>query len=204
MANAADAAGPEDVIGRDIDRNPGGSMAKFTTSCRACHTVMDGFRPAFAYMTFSNDFLKHSWLVPNSTANNANEDNSTIMRVHPDAPLVSRKMNHNETTFPDGRIVKDDNWVNNANSGSNKAHFGWTTVSGKGVSAFGKAIADSKAFPKCMAKHVFFSVCKREASSKDEDFINEVASEFSSAERDYNIKYLFERIVTDNSCLGGN
>lgn len=202
MEQAADASGPEDVISRDIDRNPGGSMAKFTTSCRACHTIMDGFRPAFAYMTFSNNFLKHSLVVPRAT-NNINEDNSNMMATHPDAPMVPRKMNHNETTFPNGRIVLDDKWVNNANNGINKEVFGWTKLNGKGIAEFGKAIAETKAFPRCMAKRVFFNVCKREATLSDDAFINQVANEFSSPERNYNLKYLFERIVTNDSCLGG-
>lgn len=204
MAEAADSSGPEDVISRDIDRNPGGSMAKFTTSCRACHTIMDGFRPAFAYMTFSNNFIKHSLLVPRSTANNVNEDNSITMQTHPDSPMVPKKMNHNEATFPKGRVVLDDKWDNNANNGSNQTRFGWTKMSGQGVSEYGKALAETKAFPRCMAKRVFFTVCKREATFKDDDFINQVATEFSSAERNYNLKYLFERIVTNDSCLGGN
>lgn len=203
IENAADSAGPEDVIGRDIDRNPGGSRAKFTTSCRACHTILDGFKGAFAFMTFSGDFLKHSALVPNTTNDNANEDNSIAMRIHPDAPGVTRKMNHNEDTYINGKILKDDNWINNANSGTNKANFGWTRASGKGTADFGKALAESRAFPRCMAKRVFFTVCKREAESKDEAFIKKVAEEFSSVERNYNLKYLFQKIVANESCLGG-
>lgn len=203
IENAADSTGPEDVIGRDIDRNPGGSMAKFTTSCRACHTVLDGFRPAFAYMTFSNNFLKHSLIVPNSTANNLNEDNSISMGVHVDAPKVARKFNRNETTFPGGKVVRDDAWVNNANSGTNKTNFGWSKTSGVGVTDFGKAIAESKAFPKCMAKRVFFTVCKREATAKDDAFLTNVANEFASPERNYSLKFLFQKIVTNDSCLGG-
>ncbi len=204
LENAADASGPEDVIGRDVDRNPGGSMAKFTTTCRACHTVLDGFRPAFAYMTFSNGYLKHSALVPNSTANNLDEDTSPAMRIHPEAPRVTRKMNHNEEAFPEGKIVANDAWVNNANTGANKNNFGWTMTSGTGVSQFGKAIAESKAFPNCMAKKVFFTVCKREPASTENAFIKQVATEFSSPERNYDLRYLFERIVSNDLCLGGN
>lgn len=205
VENMADSTGPEDVIGRDIDRNPGGSRSKFTTSCRACHTILDGFRPAFAYMTFSNGFLKHSSKVPNTTNNNLDEDTSIAMRIHPDAPLVSRKMNHNNETFPDGRILRTDDWVNNANGGSNKTAIGWgPRMSGKGTAEFGKALAESKAFPKCMAKRVFFTVCKREPEAKDEAFIKMVADEFSTTERDFNLKYLFQKIVTNESCLGGN
>lgn len=203
IENMADSGGPEDVIGRDIDRNPGGSRAKFTTSCRACHTILDGFRPAFAFMTFSNGFLKHSAYVPNNNGANADEDNSIQMRTRADSPGVKAAMNHNEDTYINGKILKTDDWVNNANSGTNKTNIGWTRTSGKGTATFGKAIAETKAFPRCMAKRVFFTVCKREADAKDDAFIKKVADEFSSPERNYNLKYLFQRIVANESCLGG-
>lgn len=205
IENMADSTGPEDPIGRDIDRNPGGSRSKFTTSCRACHTILDGFRPAFANLTFSNNFLKHSSLVPNSTNDNAVEDNSIVMRVHPDAAGVSRKMNHNEQNFINGKIIKTDDWVNNANNGTNKTNLGWgTKLSGKGTREFGDSVTASKAFSKCMTKRVFFTVCKRDPDAKDDAFIKTVADEFSSTDRNYNLKYLFHRIVTNDSCLGGN
>jgi hypothetical protein len=203
IENAGDATGPEDMIGRDVDRNPAGSMGKFASTCRACHTVLDGFRPAFAYMTFSNNFLKNSVVVPTSIQANLDEDTSNAIGVHPDAPRVARKFNRNETTFPGGKIVTDDKWVNNANLGGNKLTFGWTKSSGTGVAEFGQAIAESKAFPRCMAKRVFFTVCKREATTKDDAFIGKVADEFSSATRNYNLKYLFQRIGSDDACLGG-
>lgn len=203
IENMADSSGPEDVIGRDIDRNPGGSRAKFTTSCRACHTILDGFRPAFAFMTFSNGFMKHSAFVPTVNNANADEDASIQMRSRADAPGVKAAMNHNEDTYINGKILKTDDWVNNANSGTNKTNLGWTRTSGKGTAEFGRAIAETKAFPRCMAKRVFFTVCKREADSKDDAFIKKVAEEFSSAERNYNLKYLFQRIVVNESCLGG-
>ncbi len=204
LENAADSTGPEDAIGRDVDRNPGGSMAKFTTTCRACHSVMDGFRPAFSKMTFSNGYLKHSALVPTSTNANLDEDTSPAMRVHPEAPNVTRKMNHNEEAFPEGKVVTNDSWVNNATNGTNKENFGWTKLSGTGVAEFGRAIAESKAFPRCMAKRVFFTVCKREATAAEQNFLHTIANEFSSTERNHNIKYLFERIVSSDLCLGGN
>ncbi len=204
IENAADSAGPEDPIGRDIDRNPGGSRSKFTTSCRACHTILDGFKPAFARMTFSNGFLKHSAMVPNQVGQEVNEDNSIVMGTHPDAAGVARKMNHNQDTYINGKILKDENWINNAGNGTNKNNFGWgARSSGTGTADFGKALAESKAFPRCMAKRVFFTVCKREADTKDEAFIKKVAEEFSSTERNYNLKYLFQRIVANESCLGG-
>ena len=52
MANMADASMPDDHVGRDVDRAPGGNVATYQTTCKACHAVMDGFRPAYAHYDF--------------------------------------------------------------------------------------------------------------------------------------------------------
>ncbi|MGZ6398779.1 MAG: hypothetical protein ACXWRZ_13565 [Bdellovibrio sp.] len=195
---AADSSGPEDVIARDIDRYPGGLNSKFTTTCRACHTIMDGFRPAFANFTFSNNFVKHAYVVP-SLDMSADEDKSIGMKQNP--RYVAAKLNQNETVFPEGRVTTDDSWVNNANRGINATNFGWTRDSGKGIAEFGKMISESKAFPRCMAQRVFRSVCKREVASSEQTMIDQVAAEFSS-QRNYNLKFLFQKIVSTPECLG--
>lgn len=197
----ADSSGPDNVVGRDIDRFPGGSHTKYTTTCRACHTIMDGFRPAFSRFTFSNNFVKHSFVVPNLTAANADENTSVGMIQNP--PYVAKKYNHNSEVFPGGKEVKDDSWVNNANLGSNKSTFGWTKTEGKGIREFGQLLADSKQYPNCLAEKVFISVCKRAPSSIDKKMLDAAAQEFSSAARNYNLKFLFQKIVTSNECLGG-
>lgn len=198
LDKAADSSGPEDVIGRDIDRYPGGLNSKFTTTCRACHTVMDGFRPAFANFTFSNNFVKHSFVVP-SIAMNEDEEKSIGMKQNP--RYVASKLNHNETVFPEGRVTIGDSWVNNANRGVNATHFGWNRESGKGIKEFGKLLAESKAFPRCMAERVFRSVCKRDVASSDQKMIKQVATEFET-KRNFNLKYLFQKIVTTPECIG--
>lgn len=198
LEKAADSSGPDDVIGRDIDRYPGGIHSKYTTTCRACHTIMDGMRPAFANFTFSNGFVKHSFVVP-ALDNNQDEDTSMGMKQNP--RYIALKLNHNETVFPEGRITTNDSWVNNANRGINATHFGWTRTSGKGIKEFGQLLAESKAFPRCMAERVFRSVCKREVASSDQPMITQVASEFANT-RNYNLKFLFQKIVTTPECLG--
>lgn len=200
MERVADSTGPDNVVGPDIDRFPGGSHTKYTSTCRACHTILDGFRPAFAHFTFSNNFVKHSFLVPSIPLT---DDENTSMGMQQNPPYIAKKLNHNETVFPGGRIVSGDSWVNNAIYGSNKTTFNWhTTTQGTGIKAFGELISNSKQFPLCMAHRVFKSVCKREPASTDEQMLNAAAQEFSTS-RNYNLKFLFQKIVTTTECLGG-
>jgi hypothetical protein len=199
IENVADASGPDNVIARDIDRFPGGSHSKFTSSCRACHTIMDGFRPAFAQWTFSNGFAKHAYVVP-KIAMNVDEDTSVGMKMEPD--FVTYKLNKNATVFSEGNVSTDDKWVNNATRGTNAELFKWKTTSGKGLRAFGQALSETAAFPRCMAERVFKQVCKRKPASSDNAMLTNAATEFSTT-RGFNLKFLFEKIVTTDECLGG-
>ncbi len=162
---------------------------------------MDPLRGAFARYTFSNNFVKNALVVPNlGKVLAAVEDASNGISTDP--AFISSKMNQNETVFPGGRIIKDEYFENLANRGSNVAHFGWNgPMKGYGLTEFGRMIASSDAYPRCLARRVYFSACKREPASFDETMINNVAKEFVS--HGYNIKYLFERIVTTPECLGG-
>jgi len=202
LETVADNTGPDNVVGRDIDRFPGGSHSKYVTTCRGCHTIMDGFRPAFARYTFSNGFVKHAFEVP-AIANDPNIDENTSMGMKQYPAKVALKLNHNETVFPGGKVIEDDSWVNNAVLGANKTKFAWDRVSGKGIKEFGELLANSKQFPICMAERIFQIVCKRSVTSDDMSMIQSAAQEFASANRNYNLKFLFQKIVTSNECLGG-
>lgn len=57
MAEAADSSASDQYVGRDVERFPAGDYNKYLTSCKSCHAVMDGMRPAFAkvdYVNFQN------------------------------------------------------------------------------------------------------------------------------------------------------
>lgn len=204
LENVADSTGPDNVIGRDIDRFPGGSHTKFTTTCRACHTIMDGFRPAFAYLTYNSDYVMHSYTSAKA-ATQDEEDKGLAMYKSPaaGASYIAHKVNRNETVFPGGRIVVDDNWVNNAVYGANSNYFAWKSTSGKGIQAFGQMLSESRQFPICMAKRVYSQVCKREPTSTETNMIQAAATEFSTT-HNYSLKFLFQKIVTSKECLGGN
>jgi len=202
LEKVADSTGPDNVVARDIDRFPGGVHTKFTTSCRACHTVMDGFRPAFSQFTFNSDYTMHTFTSP--SVNNT-DDEAKGMGIYtskePGATFVHDKINKNGSVFPGGKITTDDSWVNNASYGANLPYFNWTRLKGKGIQDFGKALAESKQFPICMAKRVFATVCKRDVTTADDSLINEAAQEFSN--RNYNLKYLFQKLVVSKQCIGG-
>lgn len=204
LEKVADSTGPDNVVARDIDRFPGGSHTKFTTTCRACHTIMDGFRPAFSYFTFNGGYTMHSFTSP-AVANQAQEDQGLGMFKSnaAGAAYIHSKLNHNETVFPGGRITVDDNWINDAANGANLPYFNWTRLSGKGIRDFGKMLAESKQFPLCMASRVYTQVCKRAPSSAETTMLTSAATEFSTT-KNYNLKFLFEKIVTTKECLGGN
>lgn len=213
MEKLADSSGPDNVVGKDIDRAPGGSFTKFNTTCKACHTILDGFRPAFSYFTYNNNYVMHSFTSP-TVANQNQEDNGTGMRKStvPGATYVHNKLNHNDTdtTNPQnpqvkpGAYVYNDSWINNANMGANAKILGWNQssgLSGKGVKSFGRAVAESKQFPVCLASRVFASVCKRDPGAAEQSYIKKVATDFSN-EGQYKLKYLFQRIVGSEECMG--
>ena len=204
IEKAADSAGPDNVIGRDIDRFPGGSHTKFTVSCRSCHTILDGFRPAFSYFTFNNNHTMHAFTSPTVTTQADEDDGKGMFKSkETGAAYVHDKLNKNETVFPDGRITKDDSWINNAANGANLTYFSWKQLSGKGLKDFGKMISESKQFPLCMASRVYNQVCKRAPTSSEDALLNAAATEFST-QRNYNLKFLFQKIVTSKECIGGN
>lgn len=211
----AESTGSDNFIGRDIDRFPGGSHTKFTTTCRSCHSRMDPLRGAFAYFTFSNDFAKHSFLVDRLAAGITNENtqlgmsaglktSDPALKTLPslgNVAYVADKMNHNENVFPDGRVILDNTFQNSAVDPWGQGYFGWRgPISGRGAKEFGTMLANSQQFSKCMAKRAFASVCKREPQSFDDSVIQSAATEFEA--NGYKLDFLFKRLVITPNCLG--
>jgi hypothetical protein len=76
-------------------------------------------------------------------------------------------------------------------------------MGGSGTQSFGRAMASSKRFGRCMAERVFRQVCKRDVINSDNTELEAAATEFSNGANNYNLKFLFQRIVTSANCLGG-
>lgn len=179
MIEMADATRPDDWVGRDVDRFAGGGTTRYQVTCKGCHTQLDGFRGAFAYVNFPNNSITFS----------------------PDVPLNARsKYARNPTIFPKGYETKDDTWVNYANGTVNSDRFGWrsTKMSGKGVHEFGVMIAASKGYSRCLARRIFTDVCKRTPLPSEETTVRDIATDF---EKTYKIKDLVEMIAVHPSCL---
>ncbi|MCB0412782.1 MAG: hypothetical protein KDD50_00510 [Bdellovibrionales bacterium] len=199
----ADANAPDAMVGRDVDRYPGGYNPKFQTTCRSCHAVMDSMRPAFGRFNFSEDmnYVQHGYI-----------DNDTFMEKN--ATGIATKMNRNENVFPGGYEMINTGWKNYAITGTNSAYFGWRDVAndpvdgssfssrpqGTNLGQFAGMISRADAFPRCMAKRVFKSVCKREVETFDENMINTEAEIFKS--NGYNLRSLFERVAVTKECIG--
>ena len=78
IAGWADSTGPDNRIGQDVDRYPGGDHSKFLTNCRGCHSNMDGLRTAFAKVHFNNNFVKHANVVTSIAATEDDETPTTM------------------------------------------------------------------------------------------------------------------------------
>ena len=193
MEHWADAFGPDNMVGRDVDRFPGNEHDTYTTSCRSCHSVMDSMRPAFARFDFTNGFTKNAFV--HAPGNGPNQ-----MAQNP--PGIAQKMNRNDDVFPGGFVIENDGWVNHAVRGANAAFFGWRSENqrGYGIRDFGQLLASSEAFPRCMAQRAFRSVCKREIAPFERGMINQVAKEFE--ENGYDLRLLFEMVAVTKECMG--
>ena len=175
-------------IGRDIDRAPGNDANKFETNCKACHVPMDGFRGAFAYYSWVGSRINYSVMEPGNEEFDANG--------------VSTKFNENGDIYPGGYVTTDNSFKNYAIGKKNQAQIGWEDAGdGVGVKDFGRQLASTKAFPRCMAQRVYKSVCKREPVEAEDKFIQRMADKF--ANENYNMKRLFENIATARECIGG-
>jgi hypothetical protein len=186
----ADTLAPDIRIGRDIDRYPGGDPIKFQTSCKGCHTVMDGFRGAFAKWDFRNEAAVH-------TASGGIENRD----ARGNAQGIVAKMNANNMVYAGGYTTVNDSWVNHATRGNNATSLNWRgpASTGNGVKSFGELLANSQRFSQCMAKRVFDSVCKRTLSADDQQLLFiKLGNRWESS--GYKMRKLFEIVSTDPNC----
>jgi hypothetical protein len=175
-------------IGRDIDRFPGGDHMKFQTSCKGCHTGMDGFRGAFARWDFQGDRIVHS-------AVGGGDQQAGIFN----------KLNRNGEVFSHGFRTVDSSFVNNARGSSNETFFGWRgngVDRGADVKGFGELVANSKRFSQCMVKRVYDTVCRQNLDPKANKAYLDVNGIWFE-QQGYNVKKLFEYLAVQPDCLGG-
>jgi hypothetical protein len=145
---------------------------------------MDGFRGAFAKYDFDRNFVNYDF------------------DPGPGTNSVDRKMNVNNSTFSGGYATVDNSWINNARNPANAQRFGWRGVvdSGIGVRQFARAVANSRAFSKCMVKRVFREVCRRPVANFELGMVESMADSFESS--GYSMRGLFEEMAVRPECLG--
>jgi hypothetical protein len=197
----ADAQAPDVRVGRDVPRAPGGEPGFYLTSCKTCHSVMDGFRGAFASVDHPTNLEFTTQLLFTDQEGASRQTGLNNGQLQPGSAVAS-KYARNNTEFPAGYITLDSSWVNYADLGTNAQYFGWrgtNTKFGAGVRSFGQLLADSQAFSRCMVKRVYKSACRREPSSTETDFI---AREITNFEADYNLKRLYQRVAVSPACIG--
>lgn len=185
----ADTRASDARIGRDIDRFPGGDHMKFQTSCKGCHTQMDGFRGAFAKWDFQGG--------------RAVNGDMPVRVGNYSAQGVSNKLNKNGSVYAGGFQTTDSTFVNNSRGPANANLFGWRGNSngGMGVKDLGIMVGNSKRFSQCMVKRVYDAVCRTNLVAKyNLPYLAEQAEKFE--QNGYNLKKLFQMVAITPQCSG--
>ena len=168
---------PVTFIHQDVDRAPGGNARVFQQECRTCHSAMDGNLGAFAHFNYLEDeFITDKGIQP-------------------------KFLQHAEV-YPEGHATLDDSWVNflaktNQSTGTS---FGWRGVQeGHGINEFGKMVANSQSFSRCLVKRTYAAMCNEDLELRDLK-ITQLADQFESADG-YGLRDLFLRVVLHPDCI---
>lgn len=198
MTDWSDTGSSDARVGRDIDRMPADDHLRYLTTCKGCHTGMDGFRGAFA---------KWDWQVDGANNYLINSFTHTDNRFGKFVNGVAKKMNGNATTYLQGFITDNSTWMNFARAPANNTLFGWrgtanAVASGTNVRQLGVLISNSKRFSQCMVKRTFEAVCRKQLSLKDGSpqlaFADNMASQFEQS--NYKMKELFAHVAVSSEC----
>lgn len=192
---------PDSHVGREVGRFPN---SEYRSKCKACHTGMDGMRPATAYFDFkiedaanNTGFIKYKYSYAKDPS--PTDPSQLTVDVPSDQQLIPSKFRRASSTFPLGYIVKNTEWVNYTST----SMFGWKSGSspnyGSGMNQFGQMIASSRGYSQCLVRKVFSTVCKRDLTSADNVLINKLAVDFEN--NNYNMKDLFTDIAIRPECL---
>ncbi len=195
MNDIADLNTPRDRIRQDVDRAPGGNTSVFNNKCAGCHGILDGFAGAFANLNFSftDAMTKEAGVIDSRTS------------PHP-------KMLQNAGNYPAGYVTTDDSFVNHAVYGANES-LGWRgPVSGRGVAEFGRMVANSRGFSRCMAQRTYSQLCINVDYAVDrltavqKDQLEAAGSQIESLAQDfedngYNLRKLFGAAAALPKCL---
>lgn len=179
MEQLSDVTIPDFHVRRDVERSPGGNSSTYVTTCKGCHAGMDALAGAFAYVDFVDNEVVET---PGQVVEKINAINS----------------------FAPGWRTTDNSWMNLWTSGQN-SRLGWSgTRNGNGIRAFGRMLAATDEFSRCMTKRVFKQVCLRNpvidpsAANDESSKINSIAANFKNG--NFDMKALFAE--TASGCMG--
>lgn len=174
MEQMSDTSTPDFRVRRDVDRQPGGDAKVYRNKCAGCHAGMDALGGAFAHFDWDGSKVVHN------------------------PATISTKFAKNVSTFPDGFVTTDNDWMNLWTEGQN-TRIGWDGAkSGKGIQQYGQMLATTEAFPVCMAKRVYSSVCVQDIKSLTDAQVASLADGFKADS--YNLKNLFAAAALQ--CMG--
>jgi hypothetical protein len=136
---------------------------------------MDGFRGAFAFFDFTN---------------NAQTISTNVVG----------KMTRNATEYPQGYRIFDNSIINNAILPKNADQFGWrSSNTAMGIAGFGKTLADSRGFSRCMVRRAFTTVCRRPPLVSEETLVRSLADQFETD--GYHMRRMFENVAVQQQCV---
>jgi hypothetical protein len=224
MDSWRDAEISDEWVGRDVERFPDGpsSYNQYLTNCKTCHAPLDAMRGAFAKFHYEPDpnnpiefgFLKYApYYIDNPERFNSMGESRDEMKLSPatrdadppnSAPRieVTWKMNHN-VNYPDGYMTVDSTYTNLLTENVHQVRFGWSSyTSGSSARDFGRMLAQSAAFPRCMARRAYSQVCRVDMSDPAVEgalgpWLDGIGDQF--AREGYLLKDLFESLAV--TCL---
>lgn len=167
-------------IGPDIDKAPSDNPYHFDNDCSGCHAPLDSQRGAFAYIDVD----------PNS---------DTVQHLR---DFVASKYNRNPKTYG-GFMTVSDEWENPLVTPAHQERFQWRGKTyGRGVLSFGRMIADSGQFQKCMTEKLAAEFCERTQESlkniDEKAVVQKLADQFRKD--NYVVKKLIKNIVRSPLC----
>jgi len=179
LQNMRDGTIPDTRVHRDVDRSPGGNSQTYLTTCRTCHAGMDALVGAYAHYRFDFTGPFSSGVIQTSK--------------------VQRKYNQNGEVYPEGYVTTDDSWTNLFTENQNKQLQWRGQLTGKGIKEFGRMIADSGAFSKCMVKRTYSQICHRDLEASEAAVLDGLANHFEQG--GYKLRELFEQVAVHPTCL---
>jgi len=167
---------PDYRIRRDVDRLPGGNYQTFQKTCRGCHAPMDAMGGAFANLNFLSSF-----------------GGVIQLGLKPEF-----KYNKNDDIYPDGYITLDSSWINFLDDENYQKRFGWKEkFQGETLQEYGKMLATSKAFTKCMTQKTLKHICKKDFSLNS-DIVEGLSKKFTESK--FKLNSLFVEAAIHDKC----